>query len=339
LETFCSNVEQREQFCHRLHDRLSQLPGVSAVTFATAVPLQVGTGPWSDLQVEGYAPGPAEEMRVTSATVAPDYFAALRIPLLEGRDFTEQDARGKALVAMVNQAFARRYFGGGRPLGRKIRVGAGWSTVVGVVKDIKWHNVTEQPLPQVYTAYRQTHGGEFWTAFFIRTAGPARNSMAAVRREATAIDTNAGQAQVVGFDEIVAGSIYAQKVAAALLSVLGAASLLLAALGLYSVLAYTVSQREHEFGIRMALGAAPAAVLGMVLRRGLVLTLAGIAVGSVMAAVAIRLAAPLLVGVQSEELTAIGGAAMFLGAIAILASYLPARRATQADPMVMLREP
>jgi ABC-type lipoprotein release transport system permease subunit len=208
-----------------------------------------------------------------------------------------------------------------------------------MVKDSKWHTLTELPAPQIYTPYRQTRGGEFWTAFFIRTVGPARASIAAVRREAAALDANAGVAEVVEFQEMVAGSLYAQKVAAALLSVLGAVSLLLAALGLYSVLAYAVTQREHEFGIRMALGAAPSALLGLVLRRGMALTLAGVVVGAALAAAAMRLAGPLLVGVDTEEPLAIAGAATFLAAVALLASYLPARRAAHADPMVMLREP
>ena len=141
------------------------------------------------------------------------------------------------------------------------------------------------------------------------------------------------------FQEIVAGSLYAQKVAAALLGVLGAVSLLLAALGMYSVLAYAVTQREHEFGIRLALGAAPSNVVGLVLRRGMALTAAGIVVGAVMAVAAMRMAAGLLVGVKPGDPAAIAGSALFLGAIAVVASYVPARRATKVDPMVALREP
>ena len=168
--------------------------------------------------------------------------------------------------------------------------------------------------------------------------GPARGFFAAVRREAAAIDPNAGVAEVVEFEEMVAGSLYAQKVAAALLSVLGAVSLLLAALGMYSVLAYAVSQREHEFGIRLALGAEPSDVVVLVLRRGMALTVAGIVVGAVLAIAAMRMAAGLLVGVSPGDPVAIAGSALFLGAIALLASYLPARRATKVDPVVMLRE-
>ena len=213
------------------------------MSFGNTVPLDIGTGQRAGIQVEGYAPGRNEEMSVSSATVAPGFFDTLRIPVLQGRDFTERDDRDSAPVAIVNQTFAQRYFRGRSPVGRRVQVDGAWSTVAGLVKDSKYHRLTEPPTPYIYLPYRQRHGGEFWTAFFIRTVGPARGSFAAVRREATAIDPNAGVAEVVEFAETVAGSLYAQKVAAALLSVLGGVSLLLAALGMYSVLAYAVSQR------------------------------------------------------------------------------------------------
>jgi predicted permease len=339
LDTFCQNAEQRAQFCYRLRDRIRGLPGIAAVSFGNTVPLAIGTDQFSGIQVEGYVPGPSEEMRVSSAVVAPGYFETLRIPVLEGRDFTERDDGKSARVLIVNQTFAQRYFRGDNPVGRRILLDGTWSTVTGLVKDSKYHRLTEPPTPHIYGAYLQWHGGEFWTAFFIRTVGPARGSFAAVRREAAAVDPNAGVADVVEFEEMVAGSLLAQKVAATLLSVLGAVSLLLAALGMYSVLAYAVSQREHEFGIRLALGAEPSDVVVLVLRRGMTLTLAGIAVGVLLAIAAMRMTAGLLVGVSPGDPVAIAGSALFLGAIALLASYLPARRGRKVDPVVALRNP
>ena len=338
LDTFCPDPEQRAGFCLRLRDRIRTIPGIANVSFGNAVPLDIGSVPRSDLQVEGYVPGPNEEMTVPSATVAPAFFDTLRIPVLAGRDFTERDDRGIALVVIVNQTFARRYFGGASPVGRRIRVDGAWSTVAGMVRDSKYHRLTEPAMPHIYLPYRQRHGGEFWIAFFIRTAGPTRGAIAAVRREAAAINPDAGVAEVVDFEDLVAGSLYAEKVAAALLSVLGGVSLLLAALGMYSVLAYTVSQRRHEFGIRLALGAEPKDVVGLVLRRGMGLTAAGIVVGTVLAVAAMRMATGLLVGVSPGDPAAIAGSALFLGAVALLASYLPARRATKVDPVVTLRE-
>jgi len=161
---------------------------------------------------------------VSSAVVAPGFFYTLRIPMLEGRDFTERDNRDRAQVVIVNQTFAQRYFGGHSPVGRRVLVDGTRSTVAGLVKDSKYYRLTEPPTPYIYLPYRQWHSSEFWTGFFIRTVGPARGSFAAVRREAAAINPNAGVAEVVQFEEMVAGSLYAQKVAA-LLSVLGAVSL------------------------------------------------------------------------------------------------------------------
>ena len=222
-------------------------------------------------------------MTASSATVAPGFFDTLRIPVLEGRDFTERDDRDSAPVVIVNQTFAQRYFGGGSPVGHRVLVDGAWSTVAGLVKDSKYHRLTEPPTPYIYLPYRQTARRRVLDCFLHPDGGSGRGSFAAVRREAAAIDPNAGVAEVVEFEEMVAGSLYAQKVAAALLSVLGAVSLLLAALGMYSVLAYAVSQREHEFGIRLALGAEPADVLVLVLRRAVALTVAGIVVGAVLA--------------------------------------------------------
>jgi predicted permease len=338
LDTFCQNPEQRAQFCTRLRDRIRDLAGISAVSFANSVPLALGSGQQSEVQIEGYVPGRSEQMTVDSATVAPGFFAALRIPVLEGRDFVERDDRDSAPVAIVNQTFAQRYFGGGSPIGRRVQVNGTWSRVAGLVRDSKYHRLTEPPTPYIYVPYLQRHGSEFWTAFFIRTVGPARGSVAAVRREAAAVNANAGVSEVVEFEEMVAGSLYAQKVAAALLSVLGGVSVLLAALGMYSVLAYAVSQRRHEFGIRLALGAAPSDVVLLVLRRGMALTVAGLAVGTALAIAAMRMASGLLVGVGPRDPVAIVGSAVLLGVIALLASYMPARRATKVDPVEMLRE-
>lgn len=339
LDTFCPNEEERARFCLRLRDRISSLPGISDVSFANAVPLELGSGPRSDIEVEGYVPGPSEEMSVSSATVAPRFFHTLRIPLVEGRDFSERDDGDSARVVAVNQTFAERYFAGRNPVGRKVMVDGSWSVVVGEVKDSKYHSVTEPRTPHIYLPYRQRHGGEFWIGFFIRTVGPARGSIAAVRREAAAIDPNAGVAEVVEFAETVSGSLFAQQVAATLLGVLGAVSLILATMGVYSVLAYAVIEREQEFGIRLALGAKPSDVLGLVLRRGLALSLAGIVAGAVLAITLMRMTAGLLVGVTPGDPVAVGGSAAFLALVALLASYLPARRATKVDPIVTLREP
>jgi predicted permease len=338
LATFCRTPEQRTQFCLRLHDRLQSLPGIAGVSYADNIPLSFGQSQRSEVQVEGYAPARAEDMRVSRATVAPGFLDVLRIPLLEGRDFTERDDdRATAPVMIVNEAFARRFFDGRSPLGRRVYAYGQWFTIVGMAKDSKYHTLTEQPAPHFYMAFRQMHGGEFWIAFFIRTIGPSRAAVASIRREAAMIDPNAGVSEIVPFEESIAGAVYPQKVAATLLSVLGAVSLLLAAVGLYSVMSYATGQRTNEIGIRVAMGAQPRDVLAMVVRQGMVLTALGLAAGLAAALAATRLLSGMLVNVSATDPMILAGAALFLALMALAASYLPARRATQVDPIAALR--
>ena len=338
VDTFCSTSEQRAQFCFRLRDRLVARPGIVAVGYGNVIPLAFGNSPSAELDVEGYAPRRNEDVRVHNDTISPGFFDALSIPLLAGRDFTEQDTPQTVPVAIVNQTFARRFFSGGDPLGHRIGGPGHWVTIVGLVKDSKYSSLTEAPTPYVYLPFRQQHGGEFWTAFFIRTAGPARDQIPTVRREATLVEPSAGAFPVTPFEEHVSAALFPERVAAALLSVLGAVALLLAALGLYGVLAFAVGQREHEFGIRMALGAQSREVLGMVVRQGMLLTLTGLVAGTILALAATRLVTGLLVNLSASDPLILGGAGLFLGAVALLASYLPARHATKVDPFTSLRQ-
>jgi predicted permease len=337
VEKFCRTTEQRTQFSLRLHDRIMQIPGVRGVSYSTEVPLEYGSIHSAPIEVEGYVPVRGESMEIQGATVAPGFFDVLRIPLLEGRDFTEQDDLKTPPVAIVNQSFARRFFHGANPVGRKIGQPGDWHTIIGMAKDSKYHTLTEAPVPFVYTAFRQAHGAEFWIAFFVRTPGREQDAIGAVRREAAGADPGAGAIQVIPFTEKIAGTLYQQKVAAALLGVLGGISLLLAAVGLYSVMAYSVSRRTHEFGIRMALGARSGNVLGMVIRQAMLLTLVGVFAGGLIALAAARGAAGLLVNISAADPAVFVGAALFLGAVAVVAASIPAYRATKVDPVVALR--
>ena len=174
-------------------------------------------------------------------------------------------------------------------------------------------------------------------AFFVRTRGPAAGAVSAIRREAVALEPQAGASEFIPFEERIGVTLYPLKVAAALLTVLGAVAMLLAAVGLYSVLAFAVSQRRQEFGIRMALGASPWVVRSMVVRQGMIMALAGLAAGTAAAFGAARFASGLLVGVSPADPLVFAGSALFLGAVAFLASYIPARSATEVDPMISLR--
>jgi predicted permease len=341
VDTFCSTKEQREQFSVRLHDRLISRPGIAAVGYSLYIPLELGNSSWAELEIAGYTPRRKEDARAGNAIVSPGYFNALGIPLLSGRDFREQDTPESAQVAIVNQTFAQRFIGGGDPVGGRIRGSGGngpWVTVVGMVKDSKYRSVTEAPTPYFYLPFRQSHGGEFWTAFFIRTVGPARDQIAAVRHAASLVEPDTAAFPVIPFEQHISASLFPQRVAAALLSVLGAIALLLAALGLYGVLAFAVGQREHEFGIRMALGAQSRDVLGTVVRQGLLLALAGVVAGAILALGAARLMGGLLVNLSASDPLILGGVSVFLLVVALAASYLPARQATKVDPLNSLRQ-
>jgi putative ABC transport system permease protein len=349
LSTSGYNLDQRKQFCLRLRERLESAPGVTDVAYSDGVPLGFEPSWWEDLRIEGYVPGRSENMKIFRNVVSPGYFKLMRIPVLEGRDFTEQDDVKSAPVMIVNQTFVHRFFGDGNPIGRRVHGWGDWFTVVGEVKDSKYHYLTEGPTPYFYVPFRQVYRADMALGFYVRTAGDLNGAVATVRREVRGIDPNVAVFDAIPLSEFIGASLYAQRVAASLLSVLGILALVLAALGLYSVMAYSVTQRTHELGVRMALGARPANVLGMVVGQGMSLTLAGLLVGvglalamarsvsSVSVAASAMGSNSALLGGSATDPVIYLGAALFLSSIAALASYIPARRATKVDPMVALR--
>ena len=332
------SLPERKLYCQRLRQRLESQPGVTAVSYADTVPLGFDTGPWEDLQIEGYVPGPAENMKIYRDVVAPGYFNLMRIPVLDGRDFTEQDDYQKAPVMIVNQTFAARFFGGGNPIGRKVHGWGKWFMVVGVARDSKYGTPNEAARPYFYVPFRQVYREDLQIEFLVRTAGDPAQAIPLLRREARAIDPNAGVFDIMPMTEFIAASLFPLKVAATLLAVLGAIALLLAAAGLYSVMAYSVTQRTREIGIRMALGARPGDVIRLVMRQSLAATLAGLAVGFAAALAVTRLAASLLVHISATDPAVFAGATLFLMLVAALAGYIPAHRATRIDPNAALRK-
>jgi predicted permease len=332
-------VEQRE-FCRILRERLESKPGVVGVTYSDVVPMSTASGsgstPWHQLDIEGYAPAPNEQMMIHRATVPPGYFQLMGIRMLEGRDFTERDSAEVPMVIIVNETFANRFFHGGNPIGRKVRVEGNPATVVALVRDSKYHTPIEGPTPFFYIPFRQWFGPGLNFSVFIKTAGDPLRMTPVLRREALALNQDAVFSTRLLADATT-GSLFAQRVAASLLGVVGGVSLLLAAIGLYSVMSYAVSQRTQEMGIRMALGAQPGDVLGLVLREGFRLFVPGLVVGSVIALAAARIVGGMLVNVGASDPLAFLSAAVFLGVVAALASYLPALRATRVEPVVALR--
>jgi predicted permease len=331
--------EQRD-FCRILRERLESKPGVVGVTYSDVVPMSTASGagstPWHQLDVEGYTPAPNEQMTIHRATVPPGYFNLLGIRMLEGRDFTERDSAEAPRVIIVNETFANRFLHGGNPIGRKVHYGGRWATVVGLVKDSKYHTPIEGPTPFFYAPFHQWFAPGLNFSVFLKTTGDPLRMTPDLRREALALNHDAVFSTRL-LSEATTGSLFPQHLAASLLSVVGGISLLLAAIGLYSVMTYAVSQRTQEMGIRMAMGALPGDVAGLVLREGLRLTVPGLLAGGVIALAAARIVRGLLVDVSASDPLTFASAAVFLELVAALASYLPALRATRVDPIVALR--
>jgi len=331
-------AEEQHRFCRMLRERMKAQPGVVGMTYSDSVPLAsvAGSSPWHLMDIPGYVPAPNEQMFIHRSTVPPGYFKLMGIPLLEGRDFTAQDEPGKPLVIVVNETFARRFFGGGNPIGRKLRMENNDVTVVGMVKDSKYHTPLEAPMPYFYIPFDQWFRPGLNFSVVLKTVGDPMNMTPVLQREALALNQDA-VFNTSRMGDAIGASLYAQKVAATLLTAVGLVCLLLSAVGLYSVMSYAVSQRIHEMGIRVALGARPAAVVGLVVRQGLAMTFPGLALGIAVAFAAARLVSGMLFQVSAADPVTFAGAAVFLGLVAVLASCLPALRAARVDPVIALR--
>jgi len=332
-----ASTRDMQQFCLRLRERLRSSPGVDGVAYADQAPLGSARGPYSDIQVEGYTPPPNGTLTVNRYLVAPGYFDLLRIPLLAGRDFTDNDTYGAAPVMIVNQTFAQRFFGGANPVGRKVRWRGKWCTVVGMAKDSKYFDIAEGLRPHFFAPYLQQAGADQQYYFFVKTAGDPVRLMARLRREVAAVDPGAAALDVMTLADWTDVTMLPLKVAASVMGWLGLLSLVLAAVGLYSVMAYSVAQRTQEIGIRMALGAQPRTVLGGVLWQGLIIIVPGMIAGIVGALAVTRVVSGMLVHVSASDPATFAGASLFLTGVALLAAWLPAWRATKVDPMVALR--
>jgi putative ABC transport system permease protein len=331
---------EEQQFSRQLRQRLLASPGVTGAAYSDSIPLGFGLTKWARIQVEGYTPRPGENLDVHHASVSPGYFDLLRIPLLSGRDFRPEDTPKAPPVVIVNESFARRFFSGRDPVGRRVQTYGAPFTIVGMVRDSKYSALSEAPQPYFYMSFGQAHygSGEGGVALYARTDGDARGFVPVLRREMSAIDPNSAGITAMPLSDYISAAWFAPRLASLLLGVLGAISLLLSAVGLYGVMAYSVNQRTREIGIRMALGAARQGVLWMVLRRGLALALSGVAAGLALTLASTPRLASLLYGVSPADPFTVTAAALFLLAVAALASLLPSLRATRVDPMVALRQ-
>jgi predicted permease len=331
------DARQTDSFCRRLCEELERQPGVTAVSYDDSAPLGFSGGNWETLEVEGYVPGANENMKIYRDLISPGYFETMKIPLVEGRDFDLRDDATSLKVMIVNQEFVRRFLANRSVIGRRVHSWGEWFTIVGVAKDSKYHRVTESPQPYFYIPIRQIFRPEYGLTFDVRTSGSVNEAIAALRREAAAIDPALTIFDAEPMTEYVAASLFGAKIAASLLSVLSGLGLLLAAIGVYSVMAYAVAQRTGEIGIRVTLGAQPRDIMRLVIQQGIAFAATGLIVGSLAAAALARVVAAMLVGVGPADPLVYAAATGFTVLVTLASAAIPAWRALRVDPAVALR--
>ena len=327
---------QGRQFCRRLLDRVRVLPGVESAALAATVPLDAMGGSTTDIEVPGYQPGPGERMTVWRNAVSEDYFQTLGVPLVQGRGIESQDSGARRRVVVINETMARRYWPGRDALGRIIRMNDQDCTVIGVARDGKYGRLNEAPQPYLCEALVQ---GDFVKRFHlhVRTAAAPQGWIHPLAKVIHELDPDLPPPRILTLGQFLEASVEAVAGPVRIVGMFGLLALTMAIVGVYGVLAFVVSQRTHEFGVRIALGASARGLLGLVLRQGLWLTGVGAGMGLVGALLLSHLLASLLYEVSPwDPLTFVVATAVLIAAGA-LASYWPARRAATLDPVVALR--
>src|SRR5262245_19855233 len=341
-----SNRAAVTAFYEKLRPRLESLPGVEAVGFVSALPLS-GTLFSIPFTIEGRATSPDEAQRADYRAVDAGYFRALKIPLIAGREFNERDAAETPPVALISQTLARLHWPQGSPLGARLRIndnnqGPRPVEVVGVVGDVKHLGLDGEPAPHIYLPVHQGHdAGVAWLTntqyWLLRTTVDPLTLSAAARREIQAVDRNAPASNIRAMEQYLAASVAPRRFNLRLLTIFAAAALILAATGLYGVISYGVTQRKRELGIRIALGARPGDVLKLVTGEGMALAIIGVALGLMAALALTRVMEGLLFGVSATDPLTFMVIALLLMFVALLACYIPARRATKMDPLIALK--
>ncbi|MDB6055197.1 MAG: permease [Verrucomicrobiales bacterium] len=330
---------QAKQFYDRLLERVGGLPGVESASLSGTTPLNGWTPAMSVERVEGYHAAEHEHAWGEFNHLAGNYFKTLSIPVLKGRSFDSTDSENSLPVVIINDAFAARYFARNDPIGKHVYLhaaaGGKAMEVVGVVKSIRNRNLTESPRPAMYFSSNQ--GPELGMTLSVKTGIGTSATLSMIRDVVKSMDATVPLFAVQTLEELKDGSLSLQRMAASLLGGFGLLALLLSALGIYGVLAYSVSQRTREIGVRMALGAQVADVLMLVIKQGLGLSALGLTLGLVGAFGATRLLKSFLYNVQPLDPTTFSIVVGLLGAVALIACWLPTRRATMVNPVVALR--
>jgi len=335
-KTAYPNIPQVVDFYSQLVDRVKTLPEVQSTALISTLPLS-GNETDTDFFIEGRPQPPPNQQPVAwYNSVSPDYFRAMELRLIKGRAFTDLDKDKSPLVVIISETMARRYFPNEEPLGKRIGRGPDrWREIVGVVRDVKHFGLDADTPPTMYFPMRQAPARAM--NLVVRTSGDPLSLAPSLRAQVWAGDHNLAIANLGTMKELVSASIIPQRFILLLLGCFAALALLLAAVGIYGVMSYAVTQRTHEIGIRMALGARMADVLKLIVRNGIALTLIGVAIGLTLAFALTRLMTSLLFGVTPTDAMTFAMVSAVLVLVALVACYIPARRATKVDPLVALR--
>lgn len=342
METFLpparyQKPEQQRAFFQQVIRRLGTVPGVQSVGASIGLPF-TDASIFFSFTIEGQSSPSDGQLIASYRAISPNYFRTMGIPLLVGRDFSEQDHAQAPGVVIVNRSFARRYFQGEDPLGKQIDIGDGYNKpreIVGVVADAKSKTLTASATPEMYVVYLQRPWS--WLRYAVHASIAPETLTSAVRKAVWSVDKDIPVTELKTMDRLISQTVTEPRFYLVLLSLFAGIALLLAALGIYGVVAYSVKQRTQEIGIRMALGAQRTVVLGLVVRQGMKLVFCGVVLGMLGALATTRLLTKLLFGVSATDPATFAGMSLLLGFVALLACYLPARRAAKVNPMVALR--
>jgi macrolide transport system ATP-binding/permease protein len=322
-------------FFQEILARVREIPGVDAASLGETVPLGFGGNGEFGATIDGYTPGPNEEMTLFFNRVGSDYLKTMGIPLVAGREFSDRDTAEARDITVVNETLARRYFGGRDPIGGRVRTGGRTIEIVGVARDGKYGSLTEAPRPYLYLPVQQWYAAQ--TVLHVKTASDPAAIVAPLYRAFRGLDANVPLFEIRTIREQLEIASFMQRMFASLLAAFGALALVLSTVGLYGVIAALAVQRTPEIGMRMALGAAPRDIVSLIVRQGLAMTGIGVGLGLVVSFALTRVFRSLLVGISATDGVSFAGTTLLLVIVALVAAYVPARRAAGVDPLTALR--